>query len=109
MAEQRLQHAEVDATVQKMGGEGVAQHMRGKPAPPVEVRLGAERLQVAREFLPREVARLAQEGKSRCCAAALLLRPLPSESGPGLARLPFRGTMRSRPPLPFTVSISWSP
>jgi hypothetical protein len=75
VAEQRLHDAQIGAVVQKVAGEGVAQHVR-RDQPRRQARAGCEFFQVAREMLSRQMTAFAEGRKQpfRGGGVFLLLR-----------------------------------
>ena len=59
MAEQRLHHAQIRAIVQKVAGEGVAQHVRAQLRRP-QSGGGGERLEIAGKMLAGEMPGIAE-------------------------------------------------
>src|SRR5260370_35428602 len=72
VTQQRLYHPKIGSVVQKMAGEGMAQHVRAHLA---ESRRGGKRLEVAGKMLARQGPRLAEGGKKPFRLPARIRRP----------------------------------
>src|SRR6266481_5456079 len=103
VTQQRLYHPKIGSVVQKMAGEGMAQHVRAQLA---ESRRGCERLEVAGKMLARQVPAWLKEGKSHFVSRREFADHRSVRySCMALLAASLSGTRRSLLPLPRTASM----